>query len=68
MNDVGRVRSEKLEDRYKKLLREVKENGKRCRVSGVLPRRGERLVALTCLWHEREVEEDVWGECGRFYR
>ena len=38
VNDVGRVRSEVLVDRYRELLREIKESGKRCIVSGVLPR------------------------------
>ena len=38
MNDVGRVRSEELVDRYWELLREVgaSESGRRCIVSGVL--------------------------------
>ena len=38
VNDVGRVRSEDLLLRYRELLREVKESGKRCVESGVLPR------------------------------
>ena len=38
LNDVGRVKSEELLLRYRELLREVKESGRRCVVSGVLPR------------------------------
>ena len=38
VNDVGRVRSEELLLRYRELLREVKECGRRCVVLGVLPR------------------------------
>ena len=38
VNDVRRVRSEELVERYRELLREVKESGRRCIVSGVLPR------------------------------
>ena len=38
VNDVGRVRSEELVDRYRELLREIKESGRRYIVSGVLPR------------------------------
>ena len=42
VNNVGRVRSEELMDRYRKLLREVNESGRRCIVSRVLPRQGVR--------------------------
>ena len=38
VNDIGRVKSEELLLRYRELLREVKESGRRCVVSGVLPR------------------------------
>ena len=38
VNDIGRVRSEELLMRYRELLREVKESGRKCVVSGVLPR------------------------------
>ena len=38
VNDVRKVRSEELVERYRELLREVKESGRRCVVSGVLPR------------------------------
>ena len=38
MNDVRKVRSEELLERYRELLREVKESGRKCIVSGVLPR------------------------------
>ena len=38
VNDVGRVKSEELLLRYRELLREVKESGRRFVVSGVLPR------------------------------
>ena len=34
VNDVGRVRSEELVERYRELLREIKESGRRCIVSG----------------------------------
>ena len=40
VNDVDRVRSEELVDRYRELLREIKDSGRRCIVSGVLPRQG----------------------------
>ena len=33
VNDVGRVRSEELVGRYRELLREVKESGRRCQGS-----------------------------------
>ena len=39
VNDVGRVGSEELLNRYRELLREVRESGRRCIVSGVLPRK-----------------------------
>ena len=64
VKDVGSLRSEELVDRYRELLREIKKSGRRCIVSGVLPK---RLVALTCPWPQREVDEDVWGGWGRFY-
>ena len=38
VNDVRKVRSEELVARYRELLRKVKESGRRCIVSGVLPR------------------------------
>ena len=38
VNDVGRMKSEELLLRYRELLREVKERGRRCVVSVVLPR------------------------------
>ena len=38
VNDVRRVRPEELVQRYRELLREVKDSGRRCVVSGVLPR------------------------------
>ena len=34
LNDVGRVKSEELLLRYRELLREVKEGGRRCVVAG----------------------------------
>ena len=46
VNDIGRVGSEELFIRYKDLLRELKESGRRCIVSGVLPR--QRVGSL---WH-----------------
>ena len=42
VNNVGRVMSEELVDRYRELLRQIKESGRRCIVSGVLPRQGVR--------------------------
>ena len=41
-NDVGRVRSEELVDRYREFLRKIKESGRRYIVSGVLRRQGVR--------------------------
>ena len=38
VNDVRKVRPEELVERYRELLREVRESGRRCIVSGVLPR------------------------------
>ena len=52
VNDVSRVGSEELVDRYRDLLREMKESGRRCIVSGVLPRQrvgGLWLSKALCL-------------------
>ena len=49
-NDVDRVRSEELMARYRCLLEKVRDSGRRCVVSGVLPRcqAGSR-------WHSRAI-------------
>lgn len=52
VNDVGRVASEELETRYRDLLREIRQSGRRCVVSGVLPRQrvgGLWLSQALCL-------------------
>ena len=61
MNDVGRVRSEELVDRYKELLREIKESDRRCIVSGVLPRQGVRGWWLS---HATGLKERLMRMCG----
>ena len=61
VNDVGRVRSEELVDRYRKPLREIKESGRRCIVSGVLPRQGVRGCWLS---HALSLNEGLMRMCG----
>ena len=61
VNDVGRMRSEELVDRYRELLREIKESVKRYIVSGVLPRQGVRGWWLS---HALDLNERLRRMCG----
>ena len=76
VNDVGRVRSEDLEDRYREFLREIKESSRRCIVSEVLPRQEVRGWWLS---YALALNESLMRTCGedgvgfmnewsRFYR
>ena len=62
VNDVDRMRSEELVDRYKKLLREVKESGRRYIVSRMFPRQGVRVWWLS---HALGLNERLMRMCGK---
>ena len=68
VNDVGRVRSEELMLGYRELLREIRESGRRCIVSGVFPLHGVRGWWLS---HALGLNERLMRMCGggwgRFY-
>ena len=52
VNDIGRVGSVELVARYRELLRQIRQCGRRCIVSGVLPRQrvgGQWLSHALCL-------------------
>ena len=49
-NDVDRVRSEELVARFRSMLEKVRESGRRCVVSGILPR-----CQVGSGWHSRAI-------------